>query len=399
MKALIKLMVVAVVFACAGCLGLKVSASEKAVDPEYTVAAFVWPSCHDDPRWRPFFQGGTEGEWQSIRNAKPKFEGHWQPRIPLWGYEMDDDPKAVEKKIDAAVSHGVNCFIYDWYWFENKPFLESAINNGFLGARNNRKMKFYLMWANHDAKTTWNIERSHEKEVIWPGAVDLETFKVVVKRVIRKYFKQPNYCKIDGKPVFCIYDVENLINGLGGVDQAVAALAYFEGEVVKAGFPGLHIQITMRGKYLKDVSGVDGSNTVGIDTIEKLGVDSLTHYQWVHMAGVAKDYNAWAAKAIPVWSQMDEKFDIPYFPHVSIGWDNNARFKQRMGCVYQNVNPDNFKKALVKAKAYADARPEQPKLITINAWNEWVEGSYLEPDQRFGFGYLEAVRDVFVPKE
>jgi len=137
---------------------------------EYDVAAFYWPSLHYDERWATFFPDGSQGEWESIRNCRPKWEGHWQPRVPAWGYMMDNDPAAMEKKIAAATSHGVNVMLFDWYWFENKPFLESALNDGFLKAKNVDKMKFYLMWANHDAKTAWDRRRTHKMEVIWPGA-------------------------------------------------------------------------------------------------------------------------------------------------------------------------------------------------------------------------------------
>lgn len=369
------------------------SAAEK-----YDVAAFYWPSLHYDERWAEFFPDGSEGEWESIRNCKPKWEGHWQPRVPAWGYLMDNDPKAMEKKIDAATSHGVNVMIFDWYWFENKPFLESALNDGFLKAKNVDTMKFYFMWANHDASTHWDIRRSHEHKVIWPGSVDLPTFKTVVARVIKKYFSHPSYYKIDGKPVFSIYDMNNLVKGLGGVKQTVEALDYFRGEVKKAGFPDLHFQMIYWAQVPKiDDSGFASAKGTAANTIKTFKVDSLTNYQFVHLARPEADYVKWADKALSNWPNWSKNFDVPYFPHVSIGWDNNARFVEKRGAVTDNVNPETFRKYLLKAKAYADAHPDQRKLITINAWNEWVEGSYLEPDERFGMGYLEAVRDVFAP--
>jgi hypothetical protein len=370
------------------------SAGEK-----YDVAAFYWPSCHFDERWAKFFPDGRQGEWESIRNCKPKWKGHWQPRLPAWGYQMDNDPKAMEKKIDAATNHGVNVMIFDWYWFENKPFLESALNDGFLKAKNVDKMKFYLMWANHDANTTWDIRRSHKRETIWPGSVDLATFKTVVARVIKKYFSHRSYYKIDGKPVFSIYDLNNLIKGLGGVKQTVKALDYFRGEVKKAGFPGLHLQMIYWARVPKiDDSGFASAKGTAVNTIKTFKFDSLTNYQFVHLARPEADYVKWADKALSNWPKWSKNFDVPYFPHVSIGWDNNARFVKKRAAVTENVNPKTFRKYLLKAKAYADAHPGQPKLITINAWNEWVEGSYLEPDKRFGMGYLKAVKDVFVPQ-
>lgn len=87
---------------------------------------------------------GSYGEWEVIKKGNPRFEGHYQPRQPLWGYEMDNDPKVVEKWINVATNYGVNVFVYDWYWYEEGPYLESALNDGFLKAKNNSKMQFLL---------------------------------------------------------------------------------------------------------------------------------------------------------------------------------------------------------------------------------------------------------------
>ena len=96
------------------------------------VAAYVWPSCHYEDRNAEFLWPEGMGEWEVIRKGTPRFAGHYQPKTPLWGYEMDDDPKVMEKWIDAATEHVVNVFIFDWFWFYGGPFLESSINNGFL---------------------------------------------------------------------------------------------------------------------------------------------------------------------------------------------------------------------------------------------------------------------------
>ena len=79
----------------------------------------------------------------------------------------------MEKKIEAAVDHGINVFIYDWYWYDGQPYLEDAINKGFLGARNNDKMSFYIMWANHDVYSNfWNPHRYKTDSLVWTGVVD-----------------------------------------------------------------------------------------------------------------------------------------------------------------------------------------------------------------------------------
>ena len=86
---------------------------------------------------------------------------------------------------------------------------------------------------------------------------------------------------------------------------------------------------------------------------------------------------------------------MPFFSHISIGWDNNPRFLSEVVPVMKDCTPENFKKGLYLAKEYADQHPEQPPLITINSWNEWTENSYLEPDNVYEYGFLDAVKEVF----
>lgn len=189
---------------------------DSSVENQYDVAAYVWPSCHDESRSREVFWPEGIGEWEIIQKGDPRFEGHYQPRIPLWGYDMDDDPVAFEKKINAAADHGVNVFIFDWYWYDGEPFLESTIDNGFLKAKNSDRMEFYLMWANHDVNgTMWNRYRYPSDTIIWEGEVNQKEFKEMVDRVIKLYFHQPNYYKINGEPVFSIFSFRDLVNSFG----------------------------------------------------------------------------------------------------------------------------------------------------------------------------------------
>jgi len=110
----------------------------------YDIAAYVWPSYHPDDRAKLFWPEEI-GEWQTVKNNKIKIEGQEQPRFPVWGYINEADPYVAEMEINAAADHGVNVFIFDWYWFDEMPFLEGQLNNGYLRARNNSRVKFYLM--------------------------------------------------------------------------------------------------------------------------------------------------------------------------------------------------------------------------------------------------------------
>lgn len=353
---------------------------------EYNVAAYIWPSCHHDERFGDMLWPEKTGEWEIIIKGTARFEGHYQPKEPLWGFEMDDNPKVMEKWIDAATDHGINTFIFDWYWFDEGPFLESTLNNGFLKASNREKMIFFLMWANHDVKQNyWNVHKYQDIDtLLWDGAVDLKNFKIIVDRVINNYFNQSNYFKIDGMPVFSIFSLTNLMEGLGGLEQTKEALDYFREMTKKAGFPGLHLQLIIYGL----------PNQSRLEIFETLQFNSATQYNWGWMN--EQDYIKWANKAIDKRNKWDDALTIPFFPNASIGWDDSPRFphKGEKDIVRYNKSPESFAAYLQEAKDYCDKHPEQAKLITIFSWNEWIEGGYLLPDRKYGFEYLKKVKQV-----
>ncbi len=377
---------------------------------KYDIAAYVWPSyTGKEMRARQFWPDGI-GEWQTVMSVPSRMpqkpaDYEWD-RKPLWGCCDEADPKVMEMQIEEATKHGVNVFIYDWYWYDRRPFLEQCLDEGFLGASNNEKMKFYIMWANHDAGYTWDTRLSDllwrgQDPTVWLGAVDRHEFEIVAHRIIDKYFSRPNYYKIDGKPVFMIYDVDNLVKGLGSVEATREALDWFREETIKAGHPGLELQLTAWGERISNMSGVDGTHTLSTkEVVPTLGFDSVTNYQFVHFCYMDKDYEK---EVLPIaykeWARMDKDYTVPYYPHVSIGWDNNPRFISYTPAVCRNNPPEVFKQALIKAKEFVDTHNLPVPLITINSWNEWTETSYLEPDTKYGYGYLEAIKDVFVEEE
>jgi len=376
----------------AGISILSLSSVVAAAEREYDVAAYVWPSYQNDPRWQKdlgIFKKGI-GEWQNVQEARSKWPGHLQPRVPLYGYGNEADPAVIAKRIDLAVAHGINVFLYDWYWYAGKPFLEDGLDKGFLGAPNNGKMKFMLMWANHHFNDICNNQVANKgaRGVLLSGFVDEAEFHRLVPRWIDKYFRRPNYYRIDGKPVFMIYETHTFIRGLGGEEAARRALDYLREECRKAGLGGLHLMACDCGLSKKRV--------------EALGIESATMYNFCHWASPSgfPDFATWSAKGATRFDAAKELGLKTYFPHASVGWDTNPRWPAThpMPTVLHST-PDKFEVSLRRAKDWSDRNHPQgmPKLITINAWNEWIEGSYLEPDRLWGKGYLEAVRRVFGP--
>ena len=369
------------------------------------VAAFVWPAYQPEPRWSELgIFGHGNGEWQNVYEATPKKEGHLQPRIPLWGYENEASPAAVARKIDAALAAGINVFIYDWYWYEGRPFLENALNEGFLKAPNSGRMNFYIMWANHHVDYLWNNTKSEKrvKPPLFNAAVGMEEFKKVADRIVSKYFSRPNYYKIDGKPVFGIYLLSVLEEGLGGPEKIKEAFEYVDSAAKKAGFAGVHIQV-IGGVRLK-AKNIGGIESPSLGQIFKyLGVDSSTSYNWLQLApraenGADWEYDEWGKEACAKFDAVKKNTATEYFPQVTVGWDNNPRYPaQTYTAVCKNNTPELVEKYLRTARDWILKNSDgKTRLITINSWNEWTEGSYLEPDNINGYGFLNACAKVFV---
>lgn len=384
----------------------------------YDIAAYYWPNWHVDARNEARLGKGWT-EWELVKAATPRFEGHDQPRIPLWGYGDEADPKVMEKKIDAAADHGITAFIFDWYYYNEGIALERCLHEGFLQAKNRNRLKFAIMWANHDYVDLFPASIGKPKTLWNHGAVTRETFVKATDLVIEKYFSQPNYWKIDGKPYFSIYELHTLMKGLGGAEQTRQALEDFRERCKKAGLPGVHLNAVAWGIQLgevgrepiRDITSMDKPAVIvkdAADLVAALGIDSVTSYVWVHHVGIPSfpsyPYDKWGDAAVKQWPDMQARFRLPYHPNVSVGWDATPRTDQKQkfknsGYPFMSVitggTPEMFRKYLRQAKVYMDAQPRASRILTINSWNEWSEGSYLEPDERYGMGYLEAVKEVF----
>ena len=364
----------------------------------YDVAAYIWPSyTGDEPRSRIFWPEGY-GEWETVKNSYSKCDRHVWPRKPLWGYVNEADPYVMEMEIEAAAAHGVNVFIYDWYWYDNRPFLEQCLDNGYLKARNNDKVKFFIMWANHSCSMLWDRRQANLNVKVWDAITDMPTFKTIANRIVSKYFTHPSYYKIDGKPVFSIYLPDKFIRDIGGVENAKAAMEYMNELAVKAGLPGVHWQVIFR-PYGNITTPMEDPTFKGrlIDAINYLKFDSSTPYNFTAGVNVNRPYPEVLKDSYIVRERFKKTFDGLYFPNVSLGWDTNPRFPIFLDNITTETTPENIKQAFIEAKQYIDEHPELPvPLITVNSWNEWTESSYLQPDDINGYGYLNAIKEVFV---
>ena len=375
-------------------------------DQPIEVLAYYFPSYHQDDR-NDAWHGKGWTEWALVRGAKSRYPGHRQPIEPAWGEFDESDPTWAAREIDLAANYGITGFVYDWYWYEDGPYLEGGLEKGFLNAPNNERLKFALMWANHDWINIHPVNALNKPAVLAPGRVSSAAFERMTDHAIKHYFSRPNYLRIDGAPYFSIYELGTFIAGLGGLEAAREALEGFRERARAAGLADVHLNAVVWGMSIlpSEIKLEHPSEAVAA-----LGLNSVTTYAWVHdydpNSGTFPhgSYAAAAQRAFTVWEEHAKDFGVPYHPNVSMGWDPSPRttptdtFEPRgypWHAVLEGNTPEAFRAALERARNHVERSSSEQKIITINAWNEWTEGSYLLPDTVYGNAYLEAIREVF----
>jgi hypothetical protein len=350
-----------------------------------------------------------------LKAAKPRFPGHEQPKVPSWGYFNEADPNWAAKEIDLAADNGITCFIYDWYWYSNTgQYLQQGLEQGFLKAPNRNRLKFALMWANHDWLNIQPATYDNGRVALTRGAVSMSLWDTISTYIVEKYFKQPNYWKIDGKPYFSIYEIVTFINGLGGIDNARAAIELLDTKTKKAGFPGVHFNIMswmINDDLVKKIIGPNPPANARA-MVQALPCESVSTYCYIHhftnleKAGFPTvTYDQAFATAKEYWKKFRADYpDILYTPNVSMGWDASPRCMQSdkfqpheypWTPVFVGGTPEKFKTALREAKKFLDEYNPKHKILVLNSWNEWTEGSYLLPEKKYGDAYLKAIKAVY----
>lgn len=307
-----------------------------------------------------------------------KTASHWEPirafpeRRPALGWYREGDPEVADWHIKWAVEHGITFFAYDWYWDRGRRQLEHALHDGYFKARYRGLLKFCLLWANHNP----------------PGSSSLADCRAVTRYWIEHYFRRPEHLTVAGQPVVIIFSPYRLRADLGaaGVRPALDAM---RAEARQAGLKGLWL--------VACVGGLGEARQAAQE-----GYDAVTAYNWPHL-GMSGQGN-WAPFATLIegyhrqWQDLRQHSPLPLWPvPVSGGWDSRP-WHGEANLVRFGRTPDLFGRHLEAARqflAQAPAPTGLPSAILIEAWNEWGEGSYVEPHQEFGFGYLDAIREVF----
>lgn len=356
------------------------------------VGCYYWSGWHPTPG-NDKERGHGWTEWEYLKRAVPRFPGHQQPKYPIWGYLDDSKAETVQRQIDTAADYGIDAFIFDWsYKSFDPPF------DRFSEAPNRNRLKFAFMMCGH------------------PKTADecLEMFDFIIEN----YFKQPNYWRMsDGSCYFSVYEIGKWANQLGGIAPLKELIGQFRQKCAAQGLT-LHFVAVEWGLQKLCCQDLDP-----LELVKEVGVDALASYVWAHNtvpAWPCGDYSAWAEDAYEAMRGIEQKYPVPYHTNVTMGWDPSPRCPEDryyddggplmyhtlwgefqilhqpyFSAIVKNNTPAEFRRALLAAKRHLIDTDPKDKIVTLYAWNEWTEGGYLEPEKKYGYGYLEAIQSVF----
>jgi len=292
-------------------------------------------------------------------------------RTPALGFYAQESPEVADWETKWAVEHGVSFFIYCWYRASQgepvKMNFSSAIHEALFKSRFVDKMKFTIMWENQSRGMAGVADENDLMVNLLPFWVD-------------NYFKHPSYLKLDNKPVLFIYRPEFLIDDLGGIENVSAAFDRMRQACKNAGFDGLYI--------LGEYRGIDPEH---LKLMKRLGLDYTFAYCW-YVPDNPTPEQAIAAQ-VDYIKKTKELVIIPQVVTVSQAWSGWAD----EGTIWK-IPPNDFKTLLRRAKEVIATFPANElggKMLLLDNWNEWGEGHYIAPYREYGFGYLDAVREVF----
>lgn len=337
-----------------------VSYAAKTVPPPQPVKADTMVGAYYFPGW------SHPERWYCISASKPTAH-------PLLGYYREGSPEAADWHIKWALEHGVSFFAFDFYTKNGSQMLEAALDDGFLKSRFIKQFKFCLNWCNHYPASEMTAE-------------SMERFGDLV---IQKYLTHPSYLRIDNKPVLMILAGGGYVQNLGR-DGAKAVFDRFEQRCKDAGLPGV---------YLVFCEGENGGER-GIKDSMAAGTKAFCLYNYPYygteFTGPGKygtaPYSDLVKNGEEIWNHWGKITERSLWPTVMPGWDRRPWTKNN-DLIRMGSTPELFGAALERAKKYVNRN----RIVMIEAWNEWGEGSVLEPSVEHGFAYLDQVRRVFCP--
>lgn len=345
--------------------------------------AFYLPQFHpiaeNDAWWGEGFT-----EWTNVRPAKPSFKGHYQPHephkdMPLGYYDLRNK-NVMAEQMKLARRYGVEGFCFYFYWFAGHRLLETPLLN--LLDDPDLDVPFFLCWANENWSRRWDGRDSEVLMAQDHSAADDLAFI----QYISKYMTDPRYRRIDGKPVLMVYRPSDL-------PDAKASAGRWRGWCRDNGVGEIYITYAQSFE-LRDPR--DYSFDAAVEFPPNYSdPPNVTHR--VEPLSEPFEATVFDWDIFPTRSDTYARPEYPLYRSVCPAWDNTARRKGN-GTVFINSTPARYEHWLRNAIIDTARNVETPndRIVFINAWNEWAEGAHLEPDNAYGYGYLEATRDALL---
>lgn len=344
------------------------------------VLAFYLPQYHETEENNNWWGEGFT-DWVNVKKAIPLFQDHYQPRQPYKNnyYNLLED-KTLEQQSELAQKYGLGGFCFYHYWLGNdKKLLEKPIEK--YRDSNSVNTPYCLCWANHSWSNTWGDKRIWDELLIGQKYEGEEEW-IVHFNYLLDFFKDEKYILIDNKPVFVIYRAQD-------IPRAEKMFAVWNSMAMKNGFAGLYlIQMHTGMGYDKRVGLY--SAVADFEPI-RTWRDDCFNYSMNNKAQnenlLFKDYDKIYSDIINRKWQDGFKHFYGAFPD----WDNTPR-KGKFGRLIVGSSPEKFEHnmKILLEKSVKTGR----ELVFVNAWNEWAEGAYLEPDEKYGYSYLESLRSA-----
>lgn len=353
--------------------------------------AFYLPQYHQIPENDEWWGKGFT-EWTNVKKSKKLFLGHYQPREPLNDnyYDLIDE-NVMREQMKLAKKSGIYGFCFYHYWFCGKKLLEKPLEK--MLRDETLDFPFCLSWANEPWTRTWNGDLA-AKEVLMPQKYgDKKDWKEHFDYLL-EFFKNKNYIMKNGKPVFIIYRLQN-------IPKYKEMLQYWEELAIANGFEGIYYaQMNTSFGYLKDSVNVDAVidfephrilNSIKNDNVKwdkkrkiKMSIRNKCHLlDKILLNRINYD---------DLCNEMVKDSKVickDRYYGVFSGFDNSARRKERATIIEGNT-PKEFQKYLeIQTKRSVK---ENREFVFINAWNEWGEGAYLEPDKKYGYAFLNVIK-------
>jgi len=343
--------------------------------------AFLLPQFHQVPE-NDIWWGEGFTEWTNTRKSRPLYRGHQQPKRPLDDYYYDlTDSAARLWQANLARTYGIYGFCYYHYWFKGKRLLEKPFNQVLqLGQP---RFPFCLSWANEAWTRKWDGGEGH---ILQPQDYGNEHDWERHFDELLEAFVDERYIRVNNKPLFLIYRP-------GNIPRCEEMLHFWNTLARRNGLEGIYFARTLGGFTVPQQKGFDAS------------VEFEPHYTFAHhsngnlwnymtkenMKHLVVDYDSvWQT----ILKRSPHRDGETIYPGAFVNWDNTPRLGERgQSCI--GASAGKFQRYLSR-QIHRAVTMYESEFMFINAWNEWAEGAYLEPDQHHRFQYLEAVRNALV---